>query len=194
MRITSITKRLIAGLILAGITLSAQANLLSTQPVSQIWVENIDIALSRDDDNDRFYTDATLRLSLSSDSAAGIYARIYSTSGNPFYELLFETDVQYLNGFQSAELLFWQLQFDQGMPAQYTNFRVDLYDAYDRRLIYVIDDATYPSLRNIPLESREYDEISVQIQGSFISANYTGGSISLAMYLILFLIGIHRKF
>lgn len=127
------------------------------------WIFDAYVTFDADQDYDGYYSSFTVEFDADTyyDSAE-VYARLYLSRGTVFEEY-HTSSLFFIHGDSSSDSLVVHSDLVTGFPPGDYELLIELYDAYDDKLVAVYDGYNDADLTLLTLESQSYEESTVVI-------------------------------
>lgn len=137
---------------------------------SNVLIVSVGSSIYSDFDRDGFFTNFSL--SFDADVRFGdewVYARIFLRASGSDYLFFHTSDAFEIYESSSFDEYRLESELVSNYPAGYYDVRIELRDAFNDRLLDIVDASTHPTLFALPLESRDSDSfgnsVDTQILG-----------------------------
>jgi len=124
----------------------------------ETWVADIGTLLTRDLDDDGYYTGFSLSIDVDTHRAHHeIYLAINTRNSNGTISPLYRTSDFTIYGDAYSDELQVDIDLVNSYPADSYNLLIDVFDAWDDRLLDTVADQQFSNLGQLPLESEDLD-------------------------------------
>lgn len=174
---------------------TAKAKTLQVRPqvntlTQSFWIYDAWVTFNRDQDRDGFYNKFTIEFDADTEfNHAKVYARLYLTQGEVFKEYHSTSNFN-IYADNNDDSFVVESELLTGFPAGDYEVLIELYDAYNDKLVTTLDGFNDADLYLLPLESADYEEV---YGDQVVVVHESGGSASLMGLLLLSLIVVIRR-
>jgi hypothetical protein len=129
-----------------------------------ISVYDASVTYTMDTDGDGFHAAVDLDLDIDSSSGAhDVYVKLYYRVSGGDWVWFYTSSTFLVDGASSADTRRFAIQFEQGMPSDWYEWAVDVYEAGDAGVVASLEGSQDADLSSMPLEDRLRDNDSAGI-------------------------------
>ena len=155
-----------------------------TSPCCEFRIYEASTALFDDFDGDGYYTYLRVNFDVDTDySVADVYADVYLVDSGGGFTRIYESDIFTIYGSSGTDDYEIEAELVAGFPPDDYDVLIEVYDAYDDRLVVEYGAWESSALSLLPLEDISFDTLT-----PVVHAHGGGGSVSWAGVLALLLL------